>query len=199
MASTTRTFIAVTVPDTSGQKLVRLQSLLAPNVPGVHWVTIAPFHLTLAFLGDVADTDLNDVCRASSAASASVSPFPLRLEGLGAFPTPARPRVVWVGAAAPAMAALDALQKAVAQAVAATGHPPADDRFHPHVTLGRLKPGRGPSPDLNSLVKHYRTWSAGSFIVTEAVVFASTLTPEGPAYAPLCRAPLRGAAAGPDA
>ena len=199
MASTTRTFIAVAVPEAQGQKLTRLQTLLAPDLPGVRWSETSPFHMTLAFLGDVADTDLNDVCRAVASAAEAAEPFDLRLEGLGAFPHPARPRVVWVGATGPGLVPLETLQKEIANAVRGVGHPPDDDRFHAHVTLGRLKPGRGPSPDMNPLVKHYRTWSAGSFHVAEAVVFASTLTPDGPIYAPLGRAPLRGGKPGRNA
>ena len=68
----------------------------------------------------------------------------------------------------------------------------SDTRFHPHVTLGRVKAGRGPAPDLTPIVNHYKTWSAGAFTVVEAVTFASTLTPDGPIYAPLGRAPLAG-------
>jgi 2'-5' RNA ligase len=199
MGKTTRTFIAVVVPEALGQKLARLQTLLAPDVPGVRWVAASPFHLTLAFLGDVADTDLNEVCGAAAAAAAAVESFELRLEGLGAFPNAARPRVVWVGATGPGLAPLATLQKEAAQAVRAAGYPPDDDRFHPHVTLGRIRPGRGRAPDLSAQVKHYQTWSPGSFPVDEAIVFASTLSPEGPTYTPLGRAPLQGRKADPGA
>ena len=199
MASTTRTFIAVAVPEALGQKLTRLQTLLAPDLADVRWSTTLPFHLTLAFLGDVAHTDLNDLCRATAAAVLASKPFELRLEALGVFPNATRPRVIWVGASGPGLEPLEALQKDVVRAVRAIGVPPADDRFHAHVTLGRLKPGRGPSPDMTPLLKHYRTWSAGTFPIAEVVVYASTQTPDGPHYAPLGRAPLRGGKGGPGA
>ena len=38
MARTTRTFIAVAVPDTLGAKLSRLQTLLAPSCPARRWI-----------------------------------------------------------------------------------------------------------------------------------------------------------------
>ncbi len=63
---------------------------------------------------------------------------------------------------------------------------------------GASKSGRGPAPDLTPLLNHYRTWAAGSFTASECVTFASTLTPDGPAYAPLGRAPLGGRKTGPD-
>jgi 2'-5' RNA ligase len=191
MARKTRTFVALDVAEAQGQKLAHLQELLAPDLAGLR-LTTRPFHLTLAFLGDVDDTALNDVCRAAATAAAGFAPFELRLEGLGVFPNPARPRTLWVGLTGPGLEPLAALQKEVARAVAGAGYPPDDDRFHPHVTLGRLKPGRGPGPDANPLLKHYRGWSAGSFRVAEAVTYASTLTPDGPLYAPLGTAPLLG-------
>jgi 2'-5' RNA ligase len=201
LANTTRTFIAVAVPDSAGHKLTRLQTLLAPDLPGTRWTATLPFHLTLAFLGDVADTDLNEVCLAAAKAAAPLAPFELRIEGLGAFPQPTRPRVIWVGVTGPGVEALAILQKSLVDAVRRVGYLPDEERFHPHVSLGRVKSGRprGPSPDMTPLVRHYATWSPGSLRVAEAVVFASTLTPEGPVYAPLGRAPLAGGNPAPNA
>ena len=75
MARTTRTFIALAVPSALGEKLTRLQGLLAPKVPAARWSSSPPFHMTLAFLGDVHDTDLHKVCKAVAEASLL---FPLR-------------------------------------------------------------------------------------------------------------------------
>ena len=189
MPKTTRTFVALTVPDNLGVKLTRLQSLLAPDIPGVRWSAIPPFHLTLAFLGDVAQTDLNAVCKVVAQAAADVPPFELRLEKLGVFPDPSKPRVVWVGIIGPGLDALAELQRRVVAAVDSIGYR-ADDRFHPHVTLGRMTQGRGPGLDVTPWLNHYRTWAAGSFRVAEVVTFASALNPEGPVYSALGRTPL---------
>jgi 2'-5' RNA ligase len=191
MAHTTRTFVAVPIPANLGEKLVRLQDLLAAEVSGARWVDRSHFHVTLAFLGDVPDADLNTVCTAVSDAAVGFEPLELRLAGLGVFPNPKKPGVLWVGLSGPGLDSLAALQREVADAVRRAGYPP-DDRFHPHATLGRLKSGRGPARDLTPLLNHYRTWAAGSFTASECVTFASTLAPEGPVYAPLGRAPLEG-------
>jgi 2'-5' RNA ligase len=197
MPDTTRTFLAVAVPDDLNTKLNRLQQQLAGEVPEARWAMIPPFHATLAFLGDVVDADLPAVCRAAADAVAGFGPFELTLEGIGAFPSPARPRVVWAGVAGAGLDALRQVQAAVAEAVAEAHYPTDDKPFHPHVTLGRLKPGRGPGCDLTRLVNHYKTWHAGPFAVPEVVTFASTLTREGPAYAPLARARLAARKPGP--
>jgi 2'-5' RNA ligase len=85
---------------------------------------------------------------------------------------------------------LGRLQAAVAAAVASVGYPPADDRFHPHVTLGRLKPRREASPSLEPLVAHYRLWAGKAFVANSVVIFASTPSPRGPVYTALATSSL---------
>lgn len=195
MRETTRTFIAIPMPDAVGRQLARWQQALQPEVPGCRWIDgqAQPLHMTLAFLGDVPNRDLNDLCLAVAEAVAPCSRFELTVEGLGAFPDPARPRVVWAGVTAADPGPLDALRQAVVQAVTDCGYRPDDMRFHPHVTLGRFKPGRGRPCDLTEIIRRGRDRPAGSFPVAEVVIFASTLEKEGAAYAPLSHARLKGA------
>jgi 2'-5' RNA ligase len=192
MAQTTRTFVAVPIPEAKAEKLGRLQTLVAPEIPRARWGEPKHLHLTLAFLGDVDNTDLNKVCLAVQDVVAGFAPLELRLEGLGVFPNPRRPRTVWAGLAGPGLETLHAIQQAVVRGVRSAGFPPADDRFSPHVTLGRLKPGRGPVSDVTSLVRQYAGWSAGAFTVSEIVTFASNPTSEGPSYTALATAVLTG-------
>jgi len=198
MPSTNRTFLAVAIPEAFELKLSRLQGQLAGEVPEGRWAVALPFHITLAFLGDVDNTDLNAVCRAAAGAAAAFGRFELKLQGIGAFPTPARPRVVWAGVGGDGLGALGELQAALVAALARESYP-ADTRsaFHPHVTLGRFGFGRKPAHDLTPLINHYKTWHAGPFTVSEAVVFASAGGRDGPSYAALGRAPLLGRKPGP--
>jgi 2'-5' RNA ligase len=110
--------------------------------------------------------------------------------------------VVWTAVAGAGVETLRALQKALAAASARLNYPADGKDYHPHVTLGRFSSPRGrragppSSPDagrtLARLIGHYRTWRAGPFRVSEAVVFASSLGRDGPVYAPLATAPLLG-------
>jgi 2'-5' RNA ligase len=192
MSNTTRTFVAVEVPQGIAEKLERLQRELAPEAIGVRWIAPQQLHITLAFLGDVAHRDLSQVCEAVGQAVLSYTPFDLTLQGLGAFPTPKKPRNLWVGATGPGAEAMIALQRAVAQAIHRVGYPPDDKRFHPHVTLGRIKPFRSPPLNAEPLIQRHQSWIGGSFRVAEVITFSSTLTPEGPLYAALARARLGG-------
>ncbi len=190
MSGMTRTFAAVGLPETHKTRLRQLEERLAPDAAGVRWVAPALCHLTLAFLGDVPNTDLDQVCRAVGEAAASIAAFELSLEGLGAFPNPSRPRVVWAGLTGAGLDGLRALQVAVVRALKAAGRPPVDERFSPHITIGRVKTGRGPAANLASLLQRHQDWSAGPFDVAEVVTFASILAPSGPTYTALAHNPL---------
>lgn len=192
MPGTARTFVAIEMPAPIRDELRGLQERLAPDAPAVRWVGAAGFHLTLAFLSDVPDPALEAVRVATAEAAAPFPPFVLHVEALGAFPKPARPRVVWAGLGGPGLPPLHDLQSALAAALRRAGHGPADDRFTPHITLGRIKDGRGHPPDLTAPFARVGPLPTAPFEVAEIVVFASKLGAAGPSYTPLLHAPLTG-------
>ncbi len=193
MRELTRTFIAIPIPEPIGRQLARWQKTLTPAVPGCRWIEgECPFHMTLAFLGDVANRDLNEVCLAIAASVEPGSRFELKVEGLGAFPNPGRPRVLWAGITADDLAPLEQLRVSVVEAATRCGYRPDDPRFHPHVTLGRLKSDRRNPCDLTSLVHREEGHTIGSFTVAEVVTYASSLDPSGATYTPLNYARLKG-------
>ena len=71
----------------------RLRDLDLP----VKWVRGEAVHLTLKFLGDVADERVPELAAALTSAAAGARPLSLALGGFGVFPDFRRPRVVWVG------------------------------------------------------------------------------------------------------
>jgi RNA 2',3'-cyclic 3'-phosphodiesterase len=197
MSQTTRTFFAIEIPEPMGRALREVQRTLAPELTGCRWTSEkTPFHLTLAFLGDVRNGDLGRLVEAVATSVGQFPPCELHFEGVGAFPSPRRPRVVWAGLPAREPTLLDEIQLGVAGVAAAAGYP-SDERFHPHVTLGRFKPGRRGPCDLTEVVERYRSWSCGEFTALEVVGFASRLAAEGPSYEPLGRARLAGAKSPP--
>jgi 2'-5' RNA ligase len=198
MAGTTRTFLAVPIAEPIVAALSRLRQSLDGEAQGLKWVEARHYHITLAFLGDVADRDLGCLGRAVAEASAPFAAFALEIEGLGAFPKPNGARVLWAGVAGTGTDPLAKLRASVVQAAAGVAYEADDvDRFHPHVTLARFKgrPGRGPRsrpPDLSHLVARHAAFSSGPFRVGEVIAFASTLRPEGPEYTALTTARLLG-------
>lgn len=197
MPDSNRTFIGIAVPDLLGPRLQRLQRGLAETLPTARWAETPPFHLTLAFLGDVPHADLSNVCRAVADAAAPFAAFELTLSGIGAFPDVTRARVMWTGVEGPGLQTLRELQAAVAAAVDAVGYPAeGPPPFHAHVTLARFQTGarkgvKVPPPDLTSVVRRRESWSAGPFVAGEVVTFASSHGREGQRYDRLAHVTLK--------
>ena len=161
-------------------------------MPGCRWTSALPFHLTLAFLGDVPNSDLSAICQAVASSASSIEPFEIEVEGPGCVSIRDRPRVIWAGVTAPNLKPLLDLQESIVNSLARIGHRPDDERFHPHVTLGRIKHQRRGPGDLTGLIERHRSWSAGRCTVADVQVFASTLGPTGSAYKVLGRGRLAG-------
>ncbi len=92
-----RLFVAVVPPD---EVLDDLEEHLEPRRDAgadVRWTDRHQWHVTLAFLGDVAERRLDDLTEALTRSAAKRSPLVLRLAGAGAFPNPYAARVLWAG------------------------------------------------------------------------------------------------------
>lgn len=98
----------------------------------------APTHLTLAFLGDVPEDRVSAVVEALRTALAPLRPFTAVARGVGAFPSPARPRVVWAGVREGAEE-LGEVARRVRAALDAITVPYDAKPFVPHVTLFRVR------------------------------------------------------------
>src|SRR5438105_8924157 len=103
------------------------------------WAKAEQIHFTLAFLGDLDEPEALRAHEAGREAAQAARAFDLRLGSFGAFPSPKRPRVLWLGAArgAPEMTAV---ANALRDALKSRGLPFDEKPFHAHATLARVKP-----------------------------------------------------------
>jgi recombination protein RecA len=134
--------VAVLLPDGVRARVAATAAELREGAAAISWVRPENLHLTLRFLGVVDEAGLARVREALEEAAAWTAPFAVRLGGLGGFPSPRAPRVVWVGVEAGAEA-LAMLHARVESALAARGIPRETRPFHAHVTLGRARDPRG--------------------------------------------------------
>jgi 2'-5' RNA ligase len=187
-----RAFIAIELSEDVLSQVARLQARVRQDLPPglVRWVRPGGIHLTLKFLGDVERAYLPEIEHALREACASHAPFILRVDGLGCFPNPRRPRVVWIGVQDDGQA-LGALQRAVEQAIAPLGFPTERRGFHPHLTLGRVKNGRKPA-ELEALGAYAERAKvrAGQMHVDRVHLMQSDLLPSGAVYTSLAAIPL---------
>lgn len=136
-----RWFMACELEDSARRLVARaredLVARLGRDSRSLIWVPDEKLHITLVFLGSLAPAVADDVARAAAVPFVA-APFECTLGGLGAFPTHDRPRVLWVGVHTE-RDELSALRRLVVARLAASGVTGlADERFHPHVTVGRV-------------------------------------------------------------
>jgi 2'-5' RNA ligase len=186
-----RTFLAIELDPAIRAQLVLLQQDLARVASDVKWVEEENLHVSLLFLGEVDERDLLAICRAAQTAVAESAAFAITVEGAGCFPNPRRPRTLWVGIGTgteEVVAVHDALERPLLKLGC---YRREERRYTPHVTLGRVRSDRPPEALTAALQKH-RAWSAGESRVHEVAIMSSQLTPKGPIYTVLGRAPLAG-------
>ncbi|MFO0847043.1 MAG: RNA 2',3'-cyclic phosphodiesterase [Gemmataceae bacterium] len=186
-----RTFLAVEIDDGIRRSAAALQAALAQSGAAVKWVDPASMHVTLQFLGEVDDRDLPALCRAVAKVTKGLPPFALRAAGVGAFPTPRRPKVVWAGITDGATE-LQHLFAALEPPLIDLGLYRREERgYTPHLTLGRTK-SEADGAALAAVLPKHLAWQGGHTAVEEVVIFSSELRRDGPEYTPLGRAALQG-------
>jgi 2'-5' RNA ligase len=166
-----------------------LRAVLNPSL--VRWVPTDNIHLTLKFLGDVSPVNIEMLSQMLSVEVTQHQVFEMNFGGLGAFPNPRRPRVIWVGIQAPD--ALEALQRGIEAAAAKLGYPAEKRPFSPHLTIGRVKQnaGSGGAQKVRQALEDTQIGSLGSAQVTGVHLFKSDLKPTGAVYTKLFSAPLK--------
>ena len=137
-----RLFIAVGFPVEIRRSIAALGSELGRQGVPARWVPYTDMHLTLKFLGEVPAARLDDVAAAMGAVAGVTGPMKLRFERVGAFPSPRRPRVIWVGLESEPRIRL--LHDALDRRMTEFGIPRENRPFRPHVTLGRTSRDAGP-------------------------------------------------------
>ena len=198
-----RTFIAIELDETINAALADLQGQLKAKIPqgSVRWVKPGGIHLTLKFLGDVPANRIEEIERALTQACAGFPAFSLSVGGLGCFPNPQRPRVVWVGVQEES-GTLARLQKAIEDGMEKLGFAPEGRRFHAHLTLGRVRrrTSSGDVRRLGRLVKESDIGQTsassveplGQMEARAVSLIKSDLRPTGAVYTRLAAAGLEG-------
>ena len=177
-----RCFVAVEIPEPIQALLKPVQTHLQSQIHKASWTKFGNFHLTLKFLGDIHPEAINDVNEALQRVTDTHPPFSIAFGGIGAFPNLARPRVVWLGIKQGA-STVSRLAKAVNLELTDIGFS-TDNRFHPHLTLARLRTATNLEL-LKNILRKYDTIVGGSMRVNEIALMQSQLHRNGAIYTPL--------------
>ena len=143
-----RLFVAADISNETRRAFRRVREQLQPQLdaarvpPRLVWVADEAAHITLRFIGSVADQQVPRIHAALQPAIDRPS-FALSWQTLGTFPSGRSPRVVWLGTTddVEPMRELAAIVNARLTPILGA---PEDRDYTPHLTLARVKdPGRG--------------------------------------------------------
>jgi RNA 2',3'-cyclic 3'-phosphodiesterase len=133
-----RLFVALPVPPDVRRGLARVQERLRGAADDLRFTRPEGWHVTLAFLGDVAGERIDEVGRVVDEVVAGHGPIPLTLAHPGRFGT----KVLWVAVEDAPAGTVAALGERLQVAIAAAGLPVQEQPVRPHLTLARGGRGR---------------------------------------------------------
>jgi RNA 2',3'-cyclic 3'-phosphodiesterase len=185
-----RAFLAIDLPESYRAGLTTVQDYLKKSGADVRWTSVAGIHLTLKFFGDIDENQVDALAAAAAGITGAAPNFTLGVKGVGTFPGPKNPRVIWLGLSGQTDI-LARLVQNLAPAFAPLGFPPEKRTFTPHLTLGRVRSSQGREALYRSL-ESVSLPIFPEFLVKELILYRSTLRPQGALYTPLRLIALQG-------
>lgn len=180
----TRSFIAIEVPEEIRKNIHASLDKVRRQTSGVKWLEISAMHLTLRFLGEVDEKLLEkEIAPRLKAWAAGGNALQLKVEGVGLFPSVAKPRIFWVGLNGQVVE-LKRMQAALEKILEGLPIHQEEKEFHPHLTLGRIKVP-GAIKVWQKILEEYEKIEFGNFSAQAVVLFKSELTRTGPVYTKL--------------
>jgi len=190
-----RTFIALDLDDEVRQRILRFKQEVSEFAPKARWIDEGSLHVTLKFIGEIADSKVKEIEAALGSVKAAW--FKIKFGGTGFFPTARSARVFWIGIGAePALANL---ATKVEHSLARLGIPKESRKFSPHLTLARTRGGSGapgwrkadkPNRQFAVLQQHLEKSQAvefGTMTAREFFLYRSQLSSKGSRYTKIAR------------
>lgn len=174
-----RCFIAVPLPEQMKTRLGRLQGRLGTCLDQVRWVRPDNLHITLRFLGDQPEDSLEKLGNSMLSVGRLNGAFNVCCHGIGAYPSPRRSRVIWVGLQPDPRWVM--LHQTLTRQIEPCGIPPEQRPFSPHLTLGRVR--RDPQ-DLRLALEPFADIDCGSLTIDRITLYESRLRPGGALHLP---------------
>jgi len=168
-----RTFVAIFPPQRVRQALFRA----ARDLPaGKDFRLISPekLHLTLKFLGDVAEDTLGRVKQALQPLSERHEPFEVSTSGFGTFPSEKKARILWAGIGE-GSESVRAVAQSVEDLLQPAGFAREQRPYMPHLTLARARSRRAKLENAGGEMPAFR-FTVSSVELVESVPGAGGVT-----------------------
>ena len=187
-----RTFIAIELSDQIRESLAQIQSHLKYSGADVKWVEKNNIHLTLRFLGEVAEEKCAKIKSILDEIGKSTKQFEISIKDIGAFPNINYSRVIWVGLDKGAVES-KALAEKIDEEVLKIGFQKETRPFAAHLTIGRVRSPKNKEALKEKIASYSLQPTVHSpQLISSVALFQSTLTPKGAVYTKLHETKLTG-------
>lgn len=176
-----RSFIAINIPAGVKQMIAEAQYELKETGAAVKWVKPDIIHLTLKFLGNIEENQVQEIKEKMIESAKEVPSFSMDVTHVGVFPNLRYPRVIWVGLEEKSGKLLT-FQKNIEKNLEPLGFEPEGREFSPHLTIGRVKSAKGRGRLANMLESKQNSQFNESISVNEINLMKSELKVSGPIY-----------------
>ena len=175
---TLRCFVGIPLPKHYQQGLGEISQEWDKKLDSkVAWTKQGNWHLTLYFLGEISEGDVDEV--KARLEEVNMEKFYLQAKGGGFFPPNREPRVIWLGVHKGSRECID-LASRVENALLPLGFEKRKKEFKPHLTLGRVKKNK--KDNWRYLQKYLNEIHWSEVPIESFVLWKSDLTPQGPVY-----------------
>jgi RNA 2',3'-cyclic 3'-phosphodiesterase len=173
-----RLFVALDVPEETRDALAAVIQKFENSCRSARWVRAANLHITLKFIGEVAEAKLPEI-KTSLNQVHPRDPIEIAFRSFGFFPNEHHPRVFWVGMeSVPSLAELAAEIDANLQP---SGVPHEEKAFRPHLTLARFSTPKGVTK-LQEMISGPAPQEFGKTTAREFYLYQSILKQTGAEY-----------------
>ncbi len=174
-----RIFIAIDTPEEIKRNISALQSELKATGADVKWEISNKFHITLKFLGETNEIIIPELILSIEKIADTFPPFRLKYKNIGSFPNRRNPKIIWVGCEN-SDGILEKIKNTIDSKLIEFGFETENRKFHPHITLGRVK-----SPKrikyLLPIIENI-TFDTEAIVCREILLMKSDLKPTGSEY-----------------
>jgi len=180
-----RGFIAIEIP--AAPAIIDLEQAISKTGADVKLVEPENIHLTLKFLGDTEENQIDVTEQIIRESVKGITPFSLTLRGTGVFPNERHVKVLWIGIVDGDP--LARIARSIDEKLVPLGFTKEQRGYSAHLTIGRVRTPRN-KDQLLTVIHKFKDDEFLTHQVNAVTLKKSELTPKGPIYTTLREIPL---------
>ena len=189
MDKSLRLFTALGIPEAIRQEIETFRTGLPTDGVKLKWEKSQNLHITLKFLGNTERNLVEKIITVLEGIAGEHREITTTLTRFGFFPNVRNPRIAWIAPDPEATTRIVKIHSPVESMLRREGFMAEKRRYHPHVTIARIKACWDPPEHF--IGEFEENFSGEPFAIDRIILYESRLRPEGACYKPIQTFPLK--------